>query len=254
MYFNTLPVHPQHVPQFVNHTNTGYQPVNEDYAPSSAYPNQGCSSDRPLSARELVELLMHSRKDHLPEWTLAQFDGNPLNWHEWFGQFKSTVDSAVLTDDTKLTYLKTLVTGKAKTATAEFSYSGVMYKDALATSQRKFGQPHAIFGAHLDKLNTFSPLKMHNSENFISFYSALSGLVAVFKSLSFNDDLKSVNLLNQAVSKLPPNLKEAWSMHIVRHNWQQPTLLDFNNWLKEKAEGHERLRLLNSKANKRGTS
>ena len=194
---------------------------------------------------------MHSRKDHLPEWKLAQLDGNLLNWHEWFGQFKSTVDSAVLTDDTKLTYLKTLVTGKAKTAIAEFSYSGVMYKDALATLQRKFGQPHAIVGAHLDKLNTFPPLKMHNSENVISFSSAMSGLVAVFKLLSFNDDLKSVNLLNQAVSKLPPNLKEAWSMHTVRHNWQRPTLLDFNNWLKEKAEGHERLRLLNSKAKTR---
>ena len=60
-----------------------------------------------------------------------------------------------------------------------------MYKDALATLQRKFGQPHAIVGAHLGKLNTSPPFKMHNSE-------------AVFKSLSFN----------QAVSKLPPNLKE----------------------------------------------
>ena len=45
VYFSTPPVHPQHVPHFVNQTNTGYQPVNEDYAPSSAYPNQGCSSD-----------------------------------------------------------------------------------------------------------------------------------------------------------------------------------------------------------------
>ena len=97
---------------------------------------------------------------------------------------------------------------------AEFSYSGVMYKDALATLQRNFGQPHAI-----------------------SFSSAISGLVAVFKSLSLNDDLKSVNLLNQAVSKLPPNLKEAWSMHTVRHDWQRPTLLDFNNWLKKKGRG-----------------
>ena len=191
---------------------------------------------------------MHSSKDHLPEWKLAQFDGNPFNWHEWYVQFKSAVDSAVLTDDTKLTYLKTLVTGKAKTGFAEFSYSGVMYKDALATLQRKFGQPHAIVGAHLDKLNTFPPLKMHNWENVISFSSAISGLVAVFKSLSFNDDLKSVNLLKQAVSKLPPNLEQAWSMHIVRHNWQRPTLLDFNNWLKEKAEGHERLCVINSKA------
>ena len=30
VYFNTPPVNPQHVPHFVNQTNTGYQPVNED--------------------------------------------------------------------------------------------------------------------------------------------------------------------------------------------------------------------------------
>ena len=137
--------------------------------------------------------------------------------------------------------------GKAKSAIAEYSYSGVLYKDALATLQRKFGQPHAVVGAHLDKLSTFPPLKMHNSENLIGFSSTISGLVAVFKSLSFNDDLKSVNLLNQAVTKLPPNLKEAWSMQTVRRQWHRPTLLDFNEWLKEKAEGHERLKTINSK-------
>ena len=59
--------------------------------------------------------------------------------------------------------------------------------------------------------------------------------------------MKSVNLLNQAVSKLPPNLKEAWSMQTVRRQWHRLTLLDFNEWLKEKAEGHERLKTINSK-------
>ena len=192
-------------------------------------------------------ILKHSRKDHLLEWKLTQFDGNPLNWHVWFGQFISTVDSAILSDDEKLTYLKTLVLGKAKSAIAEYSYSRVLYKDALATLQRKFGQPHAVVGAHLDKLSNFPPLRMHNSENVIGFSSTISGLVAVFKSQSFNDDLKSVNLLNQAVSKLPPNLKEEWSMQTVRRQWHRPTLLNFNEWLKEKAEGHERLKTINSK-------
>ena len=106
VFFNTSPVHPQHVPHCVNNTITGYQPVNEDYAPSSANLNQGCSSDRHISARELTQILKHIRKDHPPERKLVQFDGNPLNWHEWFGQFKSTVDSAVLTNDTKLTLKK----------------------------------------------------------------------------------------------------------------------------------------------------
>ena len=190
---------------------------------------------------------MQSRKDHLPEWKLTQFDGNPLNWLEWFGQFISTVDSAILSDDEKLTYLKKLVVGKAKSAIAVYSYSGVLHKDALATLKRKFGQSHAVVVDHLGKLSNFPPLKKHNSENVIGFSSTISGLVAVFKSLSFNHDLKSVNLLNQAVSKLPPNLKEAWSMQTVRRQWYRPTLLDFNKWLKEKAEGHERIKTINSK-------
>ena len=83
-----------------------------------------------------------------------------------------------------------------------------MYKDALATLQRKFGQPHAMVGAHLDKLNIFPPLTIHNTVNVISFFSAISGLIAVFNSLSFNNDLKRSNLLNQTVSKNPPNLNE----------------------------------------------
>ena len=71
---------------------------------------------------------MQSRKDHLPEWKLTEFDGNPLNWHEWFGEFKLTVGSAMLSDDKKLTNLKTLVVGEAKSAIAEYSSSGVLIR------------------------------------------------------------------------------------------------------------------------------
>ena len=175
-------------PENSSHANQPFVPDchgnTSSYTPPTPGNSPGADVERPLPTRELVNILMHSRKDHLPEWKLTQFDGNPLNWHEWFGQFISTVDSAILSDDEKLTYLKTLVVGKAKSAIAEYSYSGVLYKDALATLQRKFGQPHAVVGAHLDKLSNFPPLKMHNLENVIGFSSKISGLVAVFKSLS----------------------------------------------------------------------
>ena len=36
-------------------------------------------------------------------------------------------------------------------------------------------------------------------------------------------------------------------MQTVRRQWHRPTLLDFNEWFKEKAEGHERLKAINSK-------
>ena len=114
---------------------------------------------------------MHSREDFLPELKLAQFDSNPLNWHKLFGQFKSTVNLAVLKDDTYLTYLQLRVTGKAKTAIAELTYSGVRYKDALATLHQEFGQPHTFIGAHLDKLKYLKTLVTSKAKTAIAEFS-----------------------------------------------------------------------------------
>ena len=147
-----------------------------------------------------------------------------------------------------MTYLKTLVTGIAKTAIAEFTYCGARYKDALRTLERKFGQPQAVVSAHLDKLNSFPPLKMHNSDNIINYSGCISSLVGVFKSLSYDSDLKSAALLNTAVQKLPPNMKESWSLFTVKKHWVKPTLLDFNDWLKEKAETHDLMKNTATKA------
>ena len=123
-----------------------------------------------------------------------------------------------------------------------------MYKDAPRTLERKFGQPQAVVSAHLDKLSNFPPLKMHNSDNIINYSAAISSLVGVFKSLSYDADLKSASLLNRAVQKLPQNMKESWSLFSVKKHWIKPTLLDFNDWLKEKAEAHDLMKQSATKA------
>ena len=200
-----------------------------------------------FSLQDVALLLSSTKKDHLPEWKLSQYNGDPIQWHEWYGQFKSAIDSAPLTDDVKLTYLKTLVTGKAKIAIAEFAYCGAMYKDALKTLERKFGQPQAVVSAYLDKLANVAPVKMHNSDSIISYSATISSLVGVFRSLSYLQDLSSATLLGQAVQKLPPNMKEAWSLHTVKRNLNRPNLIDFNDWLKDKAEAHERMKVATNK-------
>ena len=146
----------------------------------------------------------------------------------------------------KLTYL---TTGKAKTAIVKFAYCGAMYKDTLKTSERKFGQPQAVVSAHLDKLNSFPPLKMHNSDNIINYSGCISSHVGVFKSV-----LRSAALLNTAVQKLPPYMKESWSIFTIRKHWVKPTLLGFNDWLKEKAEAHHLMNNTATKANTEDTN
>ena len=228
--------------------------------PSSLFPSANATPFVPSSAtsvtqtsvpsftiQDVAQILASTKKDHLPEWKLSQYGGDPIQWHEWYGQFKSAIDSAPLTDDVKLTYLKTLVTGKAKVAIAEFAYCGAMYKDALKTLERKFGQPQAVVTAYLDKLANVPLVKMHNSESIISYSATVSSLVGVFRSLNYHQDLSSASLLGQAVQKLPPNMKEAWSMHTVKRSLDRPTLIDFNEWLKDKAEAHERMKTASGK-------
>ena len=89
---------------------------------------------------------------------------------------------------------------------------------------------------------------MHNSDNIINYSATISSLVGVFKTLSYDADLKSASLLNTAVQKLPPNLKESWSLFTVKKHWVKPTLLDFNYWLKEKAEAHDLMKQTSLKA------
>ena len=86
------------------------------------------TSENASLIKAFTDALTSERNDPVPKWKLSQYNGDPLQWHEWYGQFKSAIDSQYLTDDVKLTYLKTVVTGKAKTAIAEFADCGAMYK------------------------------------------------------------------------------------------------------------------------------
>ena len=95
---------------------------------------------------------------------------------------------------------------------------------------------------------------MHNSDNIINYSGCISSLVGVFKSLSYDSDLKSAALLNTAVQKLPPTMKESWSLFTVKKHWVKPTLLDFNDWLKEKAKAHNLMKNTATKARTEDTN
>ena len=140
-----------------------------------------------------------------------------------------------------------MVTGKAKVAVAESPHCGAMYKDALKTLERMFGQPQAVVTAYSDKLVIIPPVKMHNSESIISYSVTVSSLVGIFRSLNYVQDLSSPTSLGQAVLNFPPNMKEAWSMHTVKHSLDRPTMIEFNDWLKDEPEAHERMKTSSGK-------
>ena len=49
-------------------------------------------------------------------------------------------------------------------------------------------------------------------------------------------------------------MKEAWSLHPVKRCWRKPAVLGFNDWLRDKDEAHERMRVSQNKSQPENTS
>ena len=152
----------------------------------------------------------YSGSSSLPKLKLNNFDGNPLEWPEWSSMFIATVDQRPIPDSEKMSHLKTLLTGKARSAISGMGYSGQFYGAAWSILERKFGRPHVIIDAQLESLRKASQVKPHDSTGLISFSVIVSNFVNVLKEYKQIGDLQSSSTLYMAVDKLPQVLKEKW--------------------------------------------
>ena len=87
--------------------------------------------------------------------------------------------------------------------------TGLMHEDASKVLERKFSKMQTVVKSHLDKIiyARVQNVKMGNPEVLINLACVNGSVVAGFKSLAYEADLKSSSLWNHAVSKLPPSFK-----------------------------------------------
>ena len=195
----------------------------------------------PPSPLPAVQTMLPADYAHyaLPKWNLKPFDGNPLHWPEWSGMIKSTIMRSPITKDQMMNHLKTLVTGKAKIAIGGLAYNGAYFDKAWEILERKFGRPHVIISAQLDKIQNYPSVRMHNSSAIIDFSVTVSNLICIFEQLGYTNDLCSASNLQLLVSKLPPNLKEKWFGYITTRCWDTPSIKELDTWLQRVADTHE---------------
>ena len=118
------------------------------------------SGERVSAAREKDKFKRNkpSRSSQLPRLKLSSFDGNPLEWREWSNMFKSTVHHRDIPDSEKMSHLKTLFTGKAKSALSGMGYSGQFYAQAWELLGGKFGRPYLVVETQLNLLRKQQPI------------------------------------------------------------------------------------------------
>ncbi|XP_063549129.1 uncharacterized protein LOC134756230 [Cydia strobilella] len=97
-----------------------------------------------------------TNRGKLPELNLPTFDGNVLQWTQFWDQFSSNIDQRELRDVDKLLYLKTSLKGDAKTILDGLETTNDNYKIAVATLTNRYGRKTQIIDAHYSKLYKLS--------------------------------------------------------------------------------------------------
>ena len=152
------------------------------------------AEDRDVSPRAGLRYnIGYSGNSNLPTLKLTNFDGNPLDWQDWTSMFIATVDQQPIPDSDKMSHLKTLQTGKARSTISGMGYSGQFYLG------RKFERPQVIIDAQLESLRKASQVKPHDSTGLISFSVIVSNFVNLLKEYKQIGDLQSCLTLYLAV-------------------------------------------------------
>ena len=214
-------------------SNSAAQPI---------YPAPSSSNFDPNILKGFLESQI--AQEALPKFQLDVFSGDPLKWPEWKGMFESTCCEPSVSIDHRMRYLKLFTSGKAKATIDGFGYLGVHFDQAFASLQKRFGAPHIIVGAQIEKLSKHPQVKMHNSASIIEFSQVVNSFVSVLSAEKLFSDLQSSSNLSLVVSKLQINLRESWFGFIER--LPVVILIAFWDWLQQKAAVHERLLMSNT--------
>ena len=125
---------------------------------------------------------MHTRNVKLPQLKLAKFEGNPLNWINFWELFKSSVhERQDLPAPAKFQYLLGQLEGEAARLVAGFSHSATDYAEAIDLLLKTYGQEHILTQSRLNAILDL-PSPKPTSESLSNFRSSFEGHLRVLKS------------------------------------------------------------------------
>ena len=145
----------------------------------------------------------------LPRLKLTEFSGDPLEWPELSGLFDVVVHQKPISDEEKMQYLKTSLTGQAaKAAISEMGFSSQSYYNAWDILCEKYGRSDVIVNAQFKKIHTHPPIWHNDSTSIVKFANVVTNMVITLTQIAYISDLEAEAGLSSTTRKLSPQLSE----------------------------------------------
>lgn len=136
----------------------------------------------------------------LPKLELFKFDGNILQWTQFWDKFEANIDCTNLKEVEKLSYLLSSLEGDARAVIEGMSITNDNYAVAVETLKNRYGSKERVIDAHYEALSKLN-LCNYNAGECRKTLDTLQQHLRILKSLGENSE--SNHLRSLIMSKFP---------------------------------------------------
>lgn len=202
-HFTNKEIHRTSSPLQFNQLNSGQNEERDQTSTSQLH-------DAMRSFTDAVASLKHL---DLPRPELPVFDGKPDEYYKFIHSFVTHIESNVIQNSARLSYLIQYCKGPAKYAIEDCVMLDevIGYHQAKQILQNRFGRPHIVAQAFVQKLTSGPDLRANDSEALINLAADMRKANLTLSKLNFSADIHNSDTLLRIMARLPFHLQSAWA-------------------------------------------
>eukprot|EP00057_Strongylocentrotus_purpuratus_P011332 XP_011665806.1 PREDICTED: uncharacterized protein LOC105439021 [Strongylocentrotus purpuratus] len=230
--------------------------VTETVVPTKSTKRKPITADRsdhgqPLTMSDdsdVVTLLKEGQQEQrrlwevmqLPKAELTPYDGNPLEFWEFWRSFEDNIDSSSCGDRTKLTRLLYYCRGEPKRRLSPCLLMNASqgYSTAKRLLIERFGDPVVITDSWMKKITSGKQIGPRDKKGLRELADDMSVCLMSFQAMGFEQELSPQKVLLPLAERLPFHLKGKWLSRVgaIRRQERIPRFEDLMYFVQEAAQ------------------
>lgn len=167
----------------------------------------------------------------LPQRTIKEFTGDPLDYASFISSFEYTIERKVQDNKGRLYYLEQYTKGEANRLVRSCLHlrEEECYQEAKHLLERNFGSKHRIAEAYLSKLRQWPNVPRNNPSSLQELSLFLIECKNTVSNLNYSTELDSTANIKMVVAKLHFTLQEKWKTVAFNIEEEQERVVRFSD-------------------------
>ena len=167
----------------------------------------------------------------LPQRTIKEFTGDPLDYASFISSFEYTIERKVKDNKGRLYYLEQYTKGEPNRLVRSCLHlrEEECYQEAKNLLERNFGSKHKIAEAYLSKLRQWPKIPRDNPSSLQELSLFLIECKNTVSNLNYSTELDSTSNIKMVVAKLHYTLQEKWKTVAFNIEEEQERVVKFSD-------------------------